>query len=417
MQLPFLKSVSSAAFSLAMLSLGAFAPSTAHAVSGNTCANTQGVSFSSLSMPTIFVNEGDTLTMFTNSSDRDYYKPQGKRYEFLPNNGTTSYVVEAGVSSVAIENFWGDITVTCTPAALATPSTLSNTASTIGATSQTNATRTGISNNAKGRLNSNATTRNLVTSNAMFFSTQNLPGAAGKFGNPDWSAWVSVEGRSYSGDLEGWSADIVTGVDKLVRDDLIIGALLGYGRVDVKNATQAAEVTSIALGAYFAKRFQNDIFLDGFISIARPDYVVDGASFTSQRSSLALSLSGDFVGGKVKVTPSGKLSTYREKLPAYTGSGGAVAAHSVKNLNLNIGVKIEPLTVMANGILPYISLGADYGSNDSVLSGNQSFFSPRIGAGFGVDLGGGYLSVDVDAGKVQKGVRDVGLRANYEFSF
>jgi hypothetical protein len=309
-----------------------------------------------------------------------------------------------------------ELTITCTPA-LGGAVVPAEALSTISASSQSQATQRGISNNAKGRLNGNAGGQNFMTNNAMFFSTQNLPGAASEFGNPDWSGWISAEGRKYSGTLDGWSADVVMGVDKLVADDLIIGGLLGYGRVDLDSATQSAEVSSVSVGAYFAKRFQDALFLDGFISVARPDYTIDGASFSAKRTSVALTLSGSYIGDKVKVTPSGTLSAYREKLPAYTGSGGAVAANAIDNVNLNIGAKFEPLAEMANGILPYISLSADYGSSSSAISGKQSFFSPRIGVGFGAELGTGYLSIDLDAGKVHEDVRDVGLRASYEFTF
>lgn len=373
----------------------------------------------------VVVSEGDVVAVNNMSMSSFPSRLSDSRMNSV-SPAPASYAVPAGVTSVNITSGSGQmgdgsLTISCTLAADVGAQTssalLTNTASIIGANSQINATYTGVSNNAKGRLNGNSTTRNLVTNNTLFFSSQNLPGADKKFGNPDWSAWVSAEGRSYSGSIDGWSADIVTGVDKLVRDDLIIGALLGVGRVEVRNATQSADVNSVAVGAYFAKRFQNDLFLDGFISVARPDYKVDGASFNSNRSSLALSLTGSFTGDKVKLTPSGTLSAYREKLPAYVGNSGAVASSDVSNLNLNIGAKIESLAAMANGILPYISLSVDYGSYDNGLSGSQSFFAPRIGVGFGADLGGGYLSVDLDAGEVQDDIRDFGLRASYEFNF
>jgi hypothetical protein len=82
-----------------------------------------------------------------------------------------------------------------------------------------------------------------------------------------------------------------------------------------------------------------------------------------------------------------------------------------------LGAKVEPLAATASGILPYISLGLDYGSNTGTISGTSAFMSPRIGVGGGMDIASGHLSVDVDAGKVQEGVRDLGLRATYEFSF
>ena len=82
-----------------------------------------------------------------------------------------------------------------------------------------------------------------------------------------------------------------------------------------------------------------------------------------------------------------------------------------------LGAKVEPVAALASGILPYVSLGLDYGTNTSTTAGTSAFISPRIGVGGGMGIGSGYLSVDLNAGKVQEGVRGLGLRATYEFSF
>lgn len=304
--------------------------------------------------------------------------------------------------------------VTCTPAGTAaanTPDVISN----IGANSQTDATGTGISNNTQSRLGGGRD--NSASRNAVFFSSQNLPGAQSQFGLPDWNAWISAEGRTYRGGFEGSTADVVAGVDTLVSTDMLVGALLAYGRVDITNAGNRSEVTSLAIGAYFAKRFQNDLFLDGFISVARPEYQTQGTTFSANRVSAALTLTGSYTGGRVNVTPFGKLAGYRENQPAFVGTGGAVAANTITNVNLNLGAKVEPLTPLASGILPYISLSVDAASSTSTLNGTTSFIAPRIGVGFGAALGMGYLSVDLDAGKVRDNVRDMGLRATYEFTF
>ena len=296
------------------------------------------------------------------------------------------------------------------PASIAAPS------SAIAANSQANAVRTGTSGSTQNRLKSgDAVTRNLASENTLFFSTQSI---AGDGTNPDWNAWVSVEGRQYSGTLDGFSADLVIGVDKMVRDDLIIGGMVALGRVNLKNTTQTSEVSSTAVGAYFAKRFQDALFMDGSVTFAQPKYKTDGASFTASRTSISLGLQGSITTGKMQITPSGQLTGYSEKLPAYTGTSGAVAANTVANISLHVSAKLEPLAPVAGGILPYVTLGVDYGSNVSTAAGTQTFVAPRLGAGFSMAMdNGGNFSVDVDAGKVQSGVRDLGLRASYDFSF
>jgi outer membrane autotransporter protein len=202
-----------------------------------------------------------------------------------------------------------------------------------------------------------------------------------------------------------------------VRNDLILGAVLSVGRVDISDATRKANVTSVSVGAYFAKRFQSDLYLDGFVSAARPNYVVDGTKFTSTRASANLTLSGSMTGGGVKLTPSGTLIAYNESIPSYITAAGTVAANEIRNLNLNVGARLEPMAPLGNGILPYIALSVDHRSNQSTLAGKQTFTSPRLGLGFGMELGRGYFSLDMDAGNVQRNVRDFGLRASYELSF
>jgi len=364
---------------------------------------------------TILVSEGDVFTLVKGAGA--FQEPiltplPGGVSIAIP----ASYTVPTGISSVRFLSGSGagdgSINITC---ATTGGADLPTTAGSIGANSQTTATRTGISNNTQNRLGGGS--GNSATRNSVFMSTQNLPGAQSQFGQPDWNAWISVEGRSYSGDFEGWTGDVVAGIDTLISNDLIVGALLAYGRVDIQSPTQRAQITSVALGAYFAKRFQSDLFLDGFISLARPDYQTQGTTFTSSRTSASLTLTGSYTGGAWNVTPFGKFGAYREQQPAYVGTGGAVAANDITNISLALGAKVEPLAPLASGLLPYISLGVDYGANTSTISGTSTFISPRIGVGFGMDLSRGYLSVDLDAGKVQEGVRDLGLRATYEFSF
>lgn len=411
--------VCAAAFVASSFLVGPLAPTAAYA-SGTTFPARTCSSTTNFSVPnnddrvTIQVSSGDILTVgnaVVAAADGATYRVNGAGV-FIPL--VASYTVPDGVTTVLFTAGFVGFTVSCTAAAAGTAD-LPTTAGSIGANSQTTATRTGISNNTQNRLGGGG--GNSATRNSVFMSTQNLPGAQSQFGQPDWNAWISVEGRSYSGDFEGWTGDVVAGIDTLISNDLIIGALLAYGRVDIQSPTQRAQITSVALGAYFAKRFQSDLFLDGFISVARPDYETQGTTFTSSRTSASLTLTGSYTGGAWNVTPFGKFGAYREQQPAYTGTGGAVAANDITNISLALGAKVEPLAPLASGLLPYISLGVDYGANTSTISGTSTFISPRIGVGIGMDLSRGYLSVDLDAGKVQEGVRDLGLRATYEFSF
>ncbi len=371
---------------------------------------------------TILASPGDVFTLATGvSTGLPALQPSNAFFPVFPI--PASYTVPAGAVSVTFRSGGGVgdgfVNITCASSAAAegetTGGAITEATSNIGANSQTDASSTGVSNNTQNRLGGGRD--NTASQNRVFLSTQNLPGAQSQFGQPDWNAWIAAEGRSYQGGFDGWSGDVVAGVDTLISNDLLVGALLAYGRVDITSGATRSEVTSLAIGAYFAKRFGGDLFLDGFVSVARPEYQTQGTTFNSNRVSASMTLTGSYTGGRFNVTPFGKLSGYRETLPAFFGTGGAVAANTVSNVTLNVGAKVEPLAPLASGILPYISLSADAASNTSTLGGSTSFVSPRIGVGFGAALGGGYLSVDLDAGKVRENVRDMGLRATYEFTF
>lgn len=378
-----------------------------------TCASTTNFNFTqSYSSIKIFVEEGDVLTLSNgfhiNLPATMQPLPGGARI-----TAPASYTVPAGINEVNFEGNASIPTISCTkPAPAAEDDTgAGTTGSNVSANSQTNATRTGVSNNTQNRLNNGS--GNSASRNTVFLSTQNLPGAEGQLGQPEWNAWISAEGRSYSGGYDGSTVDVVLGADRLVSDDLIVGALLAYGRTDIQDATQQTQATSVALGAYFATRLQGDLFLDGFITHARPDYEIGANSFTATRTSAALSFSGNYSGGRLSVSPFAKLNGYREAQPAY----GAVAANDITSFNASLGAKVEPLAAMAGGLVPYVSVAYDYGSRTSTANGSETFTSPRLGAGFSTLVGAGYLSVDLDAGKVQSDVRDIGLRATYEFNF
>lgn len=66
---------------------------------------------------------------------------------------------------------------------------------------------------------------------------------------------------------------------------------------------------------------------------------------------------------------------------------------------------------------PAGGVAADHGYTNTTAAGTDTFFYPRIGFGFGMQLGKGALSVDVDAGKVRSDTRDFGARFTYEMSF
>lgn len=341
------------------------------------------------------------------------------------------------VVNVAVEDFIGTVEVTTPSAVVSTPAqpfSLTATENGVyvfaqqaggaliscpgpaaGSTfidTQTTAVQTATSRNTQARLNGNGP-RNQVTQNSVFLSTSNLPGAQSQLGQPELNAWISLEGRKLDGATTGNTLDVVLGVDRLISSRLIVGALVAYGRQDLTAGATNTQVNSPSVGGYFAARLQGDWIADGYLSLARPAYDVNGATFTANRVSGAFGIAGNYAGLGLDISPFAKLNGYREAQPAY----GAVAANDITRLNASLGARMAPLSEMANGVLPYISVAVDYGMTDSTAGGRDTYWAPRLGVGFSMALGGGFLSVDMDGGRIRSNVTDLGVRATYEMAF
>jgi len=284
----------------------------------------------------------------------------------------------------------------------------------ISANSQMRAVSTGINNTARSHFGTGPS--NTTDTTQLFISTQNSTNS--KMETPELNVWVLAEVRSYSSGFGGYTADIVIGADKLFSDHHLAGVLLAFGRGDISDATSSAVVNAPAIGTYFAREFTENLILDGYISYARPEYDTDGATFKSDRVSLAMSLSGEFSIDKATVMPFARLSGYNESKPGFTGTGGAVASNNIEGYTAALGTTVVAKdAVFDTNMTPYLSVAVDYGYWNSTTNGADEFIAPRLGIGMSGAVGTGFLTLDLDHGKVTSNTYDVGLRAAYEFDF
>ncbi|MBV0913626.1 autotransporter outer membrane beta-barrel domain-containing protein [Anianabacter salinae] len=254
-----------------------------------------------------------------------------------------------------------------------------------------------------------------MTRDGLFFSTQGTPGQVGR---SDYNAWISAEGRFYSGAVTGFSGDLVGGVDFLIGSRMIVGALAAYNHMELSTTTTQASVNAAAVGGYFASRLDTNLYLDGYLSVAFPNYIVPGASFSATRYSASLNLTGEIERGLYRLEPFAQFKGFTEGQPAYTGTAGAVGTNDITSYTLSMGGR---LTATANegtgGIVPYVSLALDYRMISSTLAGTDTFLAPRFGVGGQMAVGRGALSLDLDTGRVRSDTTDIGGRVTYEFVF
>ena len=283
----------------------------------------------------------------------------------------------------------------------------------VSGNSQTTEVMNGTNTAGSGRLRGGSN-GNQVTQNAFFFSAANGQSA---LKNPDWNAWVSGEVRRYSDDADGNSFDVSMGADRMIGTDALAGVVLAYGKLDLETSATDVSVTSPAIGGYFATKLSDDVYLDAFLLFARPEYEVDGGSFTADRTSIGVAVSGTYQTDTMEITPVLSLRASREEHPEYTSSAGTVAENTLESLTAYLGATVQPLERTAGGFLPFVSLGGDFHSRDSLLTGSSNFSAARLGLCFSQLVGAGELSFAIDGGTFEEGIRDVGGTLSFTMSF
>lgn len=377
---------------------------------------------------TLILNAGDTAAVTVSGSANVYL------YSGSPENVNLRASTFSGASSVSYTsatdgmniyiytayilndaNVSSSIVVSCTPAAPeAASDTIVSQAATVSAASQSRAIANGLTANSRSRLGAGGS--NTVSRSGMFFSTQNATRSA--LETAEYNLWVSGELRNFNGGLDGFSADLTLGVDRLITENTLAGLLLAYGRTDLDDGLGEATVDSPAIGAYFASRFAGDLILDAYLAYARPETETAGTTFKSDRVSAGMMLSGQYALSTGTMRPFARLNASVEDQPAYTGTNGPVAATDLRSYTASVGTRFESAVALGStGLLPYISGAIDYGYTDNGLSASDDFFYPRIGFGVAGPIGAGYFALDVDAGKARSDTYDVGLRLTYEAKF
>ncbi|NOX74161.1 MAG: autotransporter outer membrane beta-barrel domain-containing protein [Alphaproteobacteria bacterium] len=376
--------------------------------------NERGASYRSISKTT------GVLTLKVSKNDLINWKPLAKKTRvkidfgdgFKRVKSTGSYTVPKKQKKLRIKvsNKKGQLAVSCTTQK---DDNYANFSWNIAANSQTQATGAGIGANSRGRFGLGG---NIVSQDYVFVSTSNL--AKNRFGQANWSAWASVEGRSYSGGLDGVSVDFVGGFDRLVAPDLLLGMLGGYGRTIVSDSGTPEVTSSPMLGVYIGKNVDNKLIIDGFISVAQPRYDISGTSFNASRLSAGLTFTGQIQRPGLLIEPFLFARGYRELQPSYTAGLAVIPANKALSMSASLGVKVSFTRGLGAGnFVPYASASADFQRQSSTLTADDVLAAPRIAMGLSGTIGQGTLNVDMDFGKTRSDTYDRGFKIGYELNF
>lgn len=243
--------------------------------------------------------------------------------------------------------------------------------------------------------------------NKLFFSNQ----GPGDRGDTEFSIWASLEGRAFSGILDGDGVDLTFGADFEVGADAFVGLLLSYAEYDVTSAGVDFDSDGVTAGPYFTTQIGESGQFEAYLVYGEPDYDGIGFSYSSERTIGGVAYSQELTLGNMDVTGFATLDGFTEELPAAAPGG----ARTVRSTTLALGAQFNLRTV--NRITPYVSLAAEGNRFDDGLGNDSTSFAPRLGAGFSAQTNGGRLNVDFDAGEVFDGARDVGVNVSYVLNF
>lgn len=96
---------------------------------------------------------------------------------------------------------------------------------------------------------------------------------------PDWNFWLKGTGTYFDGkgnSFDGYTLNIVGGIDRRIGEDALIGVLFGYGRSDFDTVTAgtrgAFEADGFHVGGYFGAKLGDTLVFDALAAYTGSDY-------------------------------------------------------------------------------------------------------------------------------------------------
>lgn len=192
-----------------------------------------------------------------------------------------------------------------------------------------------------------------------------------------WNAWVSGRVDLYDGDasnFDGGMTTIVTGLDYLLTDHVVVGGFLSYNwsQFDL-TAMSSVDSTAFSVGAYAGFNIHDIITAELFGAYSLLDYDVRAAAVTGRFDAVAIAL-GLNVYGTLPLSPlftlepNAQLKYNAEWHEAYVNSASvAVASQDFDRLRLALGTRLyyEGLMVSGGVVRPWASVSAEYAFTDN----------------------------------------------------
>jgi len=332
-----------------------------------------------------------------------YTATQADSYTFSISGETAGQSQGEGKFTRVAEPRLNSVTASCTPSSTGTDEDAeakkssdaqSGGSKAAGATSTT-AVNTAINSALNGGPGISA------TRSGVFFSTQGQ--------NSETTFWGAFQGRKFDGSITGRNLEFTLGGDVTLAETTRLGLFVSKGKADLTIGGVAVTSDALSVGPYFRAGIGQSYDITGFALFARPDYNVGGTTYKATRRAFGLQANATYGIGGMEVQSWLGVRGFSEDHPA----AGALAAKGIRDVTASLGTKA---IFGQDALRPYLSIAGEYHNN--VDGGvKDTFFSPRLGAGFSYTAGRGQLNIDIDGGKVLSNTRDYGLNIGYSLNF
>lgn len=226
-----------------------------------------------------------------------------------------------------------------------------------------------------------------------------------------WDLWIKGVVTDFDADdanaaRKGDAFVLLAGVDYLLRDDLLVGVLVGYDTSDQKISALDSEFDTegFVVGPYASVRLTEELTFYARAAVGLADHDIrvgtTTGEFDSERLLLMANLKGTYWDlHPVRLTPNVMVQYVVEDHEAFTDSAGTrIDSQTVELGRLEIGGEVGYRMELDNGVIvdPYVSLHGLYDFQtegrvavSQTVSTKQGTLRARVGGGVTVNFGNG----------------------------
>lgn len=273
---------------------------------------------------------------------------------------------------------------------------------------------TGITPNVSGDNSRVAFGGSVQGFNAILEKDLRVAAAAAGVGNREpqrWDLWIKGVITDFDADdanaaRKGDAFVLLAGVDYLLRDDVLVGVLVGYDTSDQKISALDSEFDTegFVVGPYASVRLTEELTFYARAAVGLADHDIrvgtTTGEFDSERLLLMANLKGTYWDlHPVRLTPNVMVQYVIEDHEAFTDSAGTrIDSQTVELGRLEIGGEVGYRVEMDNGVIvdPYVSLHGLYDFQtegrvavSQTVSTKQGTLRARVGGGVTVNFGNG----------------------------